>query len=75
MLLSRTHCDRPRVIPHETTNVGLIGQYVEIPDDASGSLEYSVRGAQMAVSTLMSLPHGPPKFRKNKLLEVFELLL
>lgn len=75
MLLSRSHHERPTVTPHETTNLGLIGQYVEIPGDAACSLEYSVRGAQMAVFKLMGLPHGPPKVKKNKLLEVFELLL
>jgi oleate hydratase len=75
MLLSRTYQDRPRVIPHETTNVAFVGQYVEIPDDTTYSVEYSVRGAQMAVCNLMDLPHLPPKIRKNKLLEVFELLL
>jgi oleate hydratase len=75
MLLSRSHHDRPSVIPHETTNLGLIGQYVEIHGDAACSLEYSVRGAQMAVFNLMGLSHGPPKVGKNKFLEVLELLL
>jgi oleate hydratase len=75
MLLSRTHQDRPRVIPHGTTNMGFIGQYIDIPGDTPGSLEYSVRGAQMAVSHLMTLRHGPSKIWNNKLLEVFELLL
>jgi oleate hydratase len=75
MLLSRSHNDRPHVNPHETTNLGLIGQYVELPGDAACSIEYSIRGAQMAVCNLMTLPHGPPKLGKNELLEVFELLL
>lgn len=75
MLLSRTYHDRPRVVPHETTNLALIGQFVEIPDDTTYGVEYSVRGAQMAVCNLMNLGHAPSKIRKNKLLEVFELLL
>lgn len=75
MLLSRTRHDRPCVIPHDTTNLALIGQYAEIPDDTTFSVEYSVRGAQLAVCNMMGLPDGPPKSRKNKLLEVFELLL
>lgn len=75
MLLSRAHNDRPNVIPHDTTNLGLIGQYVNVPGDAACSLEYSVRGAQMAVASLMDLPDRPPKVGKNKFLEVFELLL
>lgn len=75
MLLSRTHHDRPGVIPHDTTNVAFIGQYVEIPNDTTSSVEYSVRGAQTAVSNLMGLSRGPSRVRKNKLLEVFELML
>lgn len=59
MLLSRTQTDRPSVIPPDTTNIALIGQYVEIPDDTTFSLEYSIRGAHMAVCSLMGLPHGP----------------
>ncbi|KAJ6103907.1 hypothetical protein N7486_004129 [Penicillium sp. IBT 16267x] len=75
MLLSRTHQDRPRVVPHGTTNLALIGQFVEIPDDTTHGIEYSIRGAQMAVCHLMDLGHAPPKVKKNKLLEVFELLI
>lgn len=75
MLLSRTYQDRPRVIPHETTNLALIGQFVEIPDDTTYGVEYSVRGAQMAVCNLMNMGHAPSKVKKNKLLEVFELLV
>lgn len=75
MLLSRKHQDRPRVIPHNTTNIALIGQYVEIRNDTSLNVEYSVRGAQVGVCELMGLPHTVPKTWKNKLLEVFELLL
>jgi oleate hydratase len=74
MLLSHKQNDRPNVIPHSTTNVALIGQYVELHDDTTLNMEYSVRGAQMAVCTLMGLPHGPPRIKKNKLLEVFKLL-
>ncbi|KAJ6134151.1 hypothetical protein N7523_000473 [Penicillium sp. IBT 18751x] len=75
MLLSRSYHDRPRVVPHETTNLALIGQFAEIPDDTTYGVEYSVRGAQMAVCNLMNLGHAPSKIRRNKLLEVFELLL
>jgi oleate hydratase len=75
MLLSRTSHDRPNIIPHDTTNLALIGQYAEIPDDTTFGVEYSVRGAQMAVCNLMGLLSKPPKIQKNKLLEVFELLL
>lgn len=75
MLLTRVLQDRPRVIPHDTTNVAFIGQYVEIPDDTTFSVEYSVRGAQIAVSTLMGLGQGAPKISKNIPLEIFHLLV
>ena len=74
MLLSCNHHDRPHVIPHETTNLALVGQYVEIPRDTTLSVEYSVRGAALAVNTLMSSPHGPPKVAQNKLMEAAHLL-
>lgn len=75
MLLTRVLQDRPNVIPHNTTNVAFIGQYVEIPDDTTFSVEYSVRGAQIAVSRLMGLGQGPPKISKNIPLEIFHLLV
>ncbi|KAJ5480473.1 hypothetical protein N7530_005982 [Penicillium desertorum] len=71
-LLTRKLNDRPSVIPHDTTNVAFIGQYVDIPNDTTFSVEYSVRGAQMAVSRLMGLPKEPPKINKNVLLEVLQ---
>lgn len=75
MLLTRVLHDRPNVIPHNTTNVAFIGQYVEIPDDTTFSVEYSVRGAQIAVSRLMGLGQGAPKISKNIPLEIFHLLV
>ncbi|KAJ6028037.1 hypothetical protein N7540_003613 [Penicillium herquei] len=70
MLLTRELRDRPNVIPHDTTNVAFIGQYVEIPDDTTFSVEYSVRGAKTAVSKLMGLPQESPQTGGNNLLEV-----
>ncbi|RJE19583.1 myosin-cross-reactive antigen family protein [Aspergillus sclerotialis] len=76
MLLTRSHHDRPNVIPHMTTNIALIGQYVEIPDDTTLSVEYSVRGARMAVTSLMGgLQESIPKVRKNVLWDAFELMV
>lgn len=74
-LLTRSHLDRPKVIPPNTTNVAFIGQYSEIAEDTTGSIEYSVRGAEIAVSQLMGLRRKPPKVKKNILLQVFELLI
>ncbi|KAE8449474.1 hypothetical protein EG329_008082 [Mollisiaceae sp. DMI_Dod_QoI] len=53
--LTRKYEDRPKVIPHGSTNLGLVGQFVEIDKDTVFTVEYSVRGAQMAVKELMGL--------------------
>lgn len=50
--LPRAVGDRPNVIPQGSTNLGLIGQFVEIPEDVVFTEEYSVRGARMAVYAL-----------------------
>jgi oleate hydratase len=55
LLLARSLGDRPQVIPHNTLNVGLVGQFVEIPQYSSVDTSYGVRAAQVAVSQLMGL--------------------
>ncbi len=74
MLLSRKENDRPRVVPHGTTNIAFVGQYVEIPGETTFGVEYSVRGAAMAVHLLMGSANGPPAVRRSKLMEIFDLL-
>ncbi|KFY90811.1 hypothetical protein V498_05809 [Pseudogymnoascus sp. VKM F-4517 (FW-2822)] len=59
--LTREYTDRPKVIPAGSTNLALLGQFVEIDMDTVFTVEYSVRGAQMAVFELMGVdkkPHG-----------------
>jgi len=51
--LTRKAGDRPAVIPEGSTNLALLGQYVEIPKDTVFTVEYSVRAAQIAVSEFM----------------------
>jgi oleate hydratase len=63
-LLPRTYSDRPKVSPAHITNVAVIGQFVEIPDETSASMEYGVRGAQLAVSQLMGNSKEPETRRK-----------
>jgi oleate hydratase len=53
--LPREHGDRPPVIPEGVTNMALIGQFVDIPDEIVGTMDYYVRGAQIAVRQLMGL--------------------
>ena len=39
--------------------MAFVGQFVEIPEDVVFTVEYSVRGAQMAVFKLMGLKKSP----------------
>lgn len=54
-LLSRSLRDRPNIIPQDTTNIGLVGQFVDIPHHSCVDMSYSVRTAQVAVSQLMGV--------------------
>ena len=47
--------DRPLVVPEGCTNLGFIGQYVEVKDDAVFTVETSVRTAMEAVYKLTKL--------------------
>ena len=57
--LTREKGDRPNVIPEGSTNLALLGQFVEIKRDTVFTVEYSVRGAQMAVHELMGTNRKP----------------
>lgn len=57
--LTRGPGDRPMVVPKNTTNLAFMGQFVEIPLDVVFTVEYSVRGAMMAVAGLMGLDKKP----------------
>ena len=56
--LPRSRTDRPPVVPGGATNLGLIGQYVEVPRDIAFTIEYSARTAWEAIHLL--LKRGPP---------------
>jgi oleate hydratase len=56
--LPRTRTDRPRPVPEGSTNLGLIGQYVEVARDVAFTIEYSARTAWEAIHLL--LKRGPP---------------
>ena len=56
--LKRQRGDRPPVIPEGVTNLGLMGQYVELERDIAFTFEYSTRTAWEAVYRL--LKRGPP---------------
>ncbi|OQD78914.1 hypothetical protein PENANT_c072G09162 [Penicillium antarcticum] len=66
---------RPQVIPDNTGNIACVGQFVEIMDDTTLNMDYSVRGGQIAVTELMGLPEKPEKLKKSLLLEIFDLII
>lgn len=56
--------DRPAPVPPGATNLGLIGQYVEMPRDVAFTIEYSARSAWQAIHTLTGRgPPPPPVFQ------------
>ena len=64
--LTRSHGDRPEVIPKGSTNLAFMGQFVEIPLDTVFTVEYSVRSAMMAVCSLMGLKEQPKSVYKGE---------
>ena len=58
--LPRSGDDRPPPVPKGSTNLGLIGQYVEIPKDIAFTIEYSVRAAWEAIHVLLKRGPAPP---------------
>lgn len=56
----RSGTDRPAVVPKGSINFAFIGEFAEVPGDAAFTMEYAVRSARVAVSTLMKLGQGPP---------------
>ena len=47
--------DRPQVVPEGSTNLALLGQFVEIPNDCVFLVDYSIRSAQIAVYELLNV--------------------
>jgi oleate hydratase len=77
--LRRAKGDRPAVTPRGWTNLGLVGQYVELPDDVVFTVEYSIRSAQTAVAELLGLKDRPQpvykgQFNPGVLLKAFAAL-
>ena len=58
--LPRTRGDRPPVVPEGVTNLGLLGQYVELERDIAFTFEYSTRTAWEAIYRLLGRGPAPP---------------
>lgn len=64
--LTRREEDRPKVVPEDSVNLALLGQFVEIPEDVVFTVEYSVRGAMIAVKEMMGCEVKIPKIYKGE---------
>jgi hypothetical protein len=58
--LRRKRGDRPPVVPEGVTNLGLLGQYVELERDIAFTFEYSTRTAWEAIYRLLNRGPAPP---------------
>ncbi|WP_315726207.1 MULTISPECIES: oleate hydratase [unclassified Bradyrhizobium] len=69
--MPRSMGDRPLPVPANSQNLAFIGQFVELPEDAVFTIEYSVRGAMHAVYQLMKIDRAiPPVTPWDKSLKV-----
>jgi oleate hydratase len=58
--MPRTRTDRPPPVPKGSTNLGLVGQYVELSRDVAFTIEYSARAAWEAIHLLLKRGPAPP---------------
>jgi oleate hydratase len=58
--MPRTRTDRPCPVPEGSTNLGLVGQYVEVPEEVAFTIEYSARTAWEAIHVLLKRGPAPP---------------
>ena len=58
--LPRSRGDRPPPVSETATNLGLIGQYVEVPKEIAFTIERSVRTAWEAIYRLFDSGPAPP---------------
>jgi oleate hydratase len=70
--LPRSRGDRPPVVPQGSTNLGLIGEYVELEKDIAFTFEYSTRSAWEAIHQL--LRRGPASRRRPQHVQSAALL-
>jgi oleate hydratase len=52
--------DMPPPVPEGSTNLGLIGQYIDMPKEIAFTIECSVRSAWEAIRTLLKRGPAPP---------------
>ncbi len=52
--------DRPLLIPENAANFAFLGQFVELEDDVVFTVEYSIRGAMLAIYELFGVDREVP---------------
>lgn len=72
-MLTRNLGDRPEIKPKGTSNFAVVGQFVDVPNEPTFSMDHSVRSAQIAVYNLLGIKE-PSKSKRNSLLAAFDLL-
>lgn len=71
MFMPRAPGDRPEPIPANSRNLGLVSQFVEIPEDVVFTVEFSIRVAQTVVYQMLGIEKEiPPVSRHDKSLKV-----
>lgn len=75
LLLARSWDERPEPVPQNICNIGLVGQFVEIPEYSCLDMSYGVRAAQIAVSQLLDLAIPSVKMRRSQLNIFLRILL
>lgn len=73
-LLTRKPGDRPPIIPSNVSNMALVGQFVDIPNDTTFSMDYNIRSAQIAVYELMGLDLKASEPSRSYFMRIFDLL-
>jgi len=58
--LPRSRGNKPPPVPEGATNLGLIGQYVEVPREIAFTIECSARTAWEAIHRLLKRGPAPP---------------
>lgn len=75
MLLAHSLDERPEPFIRDFSNLGLLGQFVEIPQYSCIDMSYSVRAAQIVVSRLMGVDIPSVKPRRSFLRMLLPILL
>ena len=63
--LRRKKGDRPDILPKGYSNLAIVGQFCEQPEDVVFTVEYSIRSAMSAVYGLLGLKKTPPPVYKG----------